>query len=138
MWLRLERSAPSFARQDGDNVTTVIQNRARYPVNVRLPRDSRDNLDALRQVLVGGSDGRDAVSLGQLATVRVTAGPAVDLDDLYDRPIDSPTLKIATERILVQITDLLEGIRGGQAPAVRHDPKVSGQSDIGNFKKGRR
>ena len=41
----------------GDNVTTVIQGRARYPVNVRLPRDSRDNLDALRQVLVGGSGG---------------------------------------------------------------------------------
>jgi 1-acyl-sn-glycerol-3-phosphate acyltransferase len=71
-------------------------------------------------------------------TMRVTAGPAVDLTDLFDRPIDSPTLKIATERIMVQITDLLEGIRGGHAPAIRHDPKVSGEPDIGNFKRGRR
>jgi Cu(I)/Ag(I) efflux system membrane protein CusA/SilA len=65
----------------GDNVTTVIQGRARYPVNVRLPRDSRDNLDALRQVLVGGSEGRDPVSLGQLATVRVKSGPAMIRDE---------------------------------------------------------
>jgi Cu(I)/Ag(I) efflux system membrane protein CusA/SilA len=65
----------------GDNVTTVIQGRARYPVNVRLPRDSRDNLDALRQVLVGGSDGRDTVPLGQLAVVRVVSGPAMIRDE---------------------------------------------------------
>jgi Cu(I)/Ag(I) efflux system membrane protein CusA/SilA len=65
----------------GDNVTTVIQGRARFPVNVRLPRDSRDNPDALRQVLVGGSDGRDAVPLGQLATVRVVSGPAMIRDE---------------------------------------------------------
>ena len=71
-------------------------------------------------------------------TMRVTAGPAVDLDDLYDRPLDTPTLKIATERIMVQITDLLEGIRGGTAPAIRHDPRRSGEPDTGNFKKGRR
>jgi Cu(I)/Ag(I) efflux system membrane protein CusA/SilA len=64
----------------GDNVTTVIQGRARYPVNVRLPRDSRGNLDALRDVLVGGSTG-DPVPLGQLATVRTVAGPAMIRDE---------------------------------------------------------
>jgi Cu(I)/Ag(I) efflux system membrane protein CusA/SilA len=65
----------------GDNVTTVIQGRARYPVNVRLPRDSRDNLDALRQVLVGGSGGGDPVPLGQLATVRIVRGPTMVRDE---------------------------------------------------------
>jgi len=39
---------------------------------------------------------------------------------------------------MVQITDLLEGIRGGPAPAIRHDPRRSGEPDTGNFKKGRR
>jgi Cu(I)/Ag(I) efflux system membrane protein CusA/SilA len=65
----------------GDNVTTVIRGRARYPVNVRLPRDSRDNLDALRQVLVGGSAGGDPVPLGQLAAVRIVPGPAMIRDE---------------------------------------------------------
>jgi Cu(I)/Ag(I) efflux system membrane protein CusA/SilA len=65
----------------GDNVTTVIQGRARYPVNVRLPRDSRDNPDALRQVLVGGSGGGSPVPLGQLATVKTVPGPAMIRDE---------------------------------------------------------
>ncbi len=65
----------------GDNVTTVIQGRARYPVSVRLPRDSRDNLDALRQVLVSGADGRAAVPLGELGAVRVVSGPAMIRDE---------------------------------------------------------
>src|SRR5947207_13792261 len=64
-----------------DNATAVIQGRARYPVNVRLPRDSRDNLDALRQVLVGGSDAGDPAPLGQLATVRIVTGPAMIRDE---------------------------------------------------------
>jgi Cu(I)/Ag(I) efflux system membrane protein CusA/SilA len=65
----------------GDNVTTVIQGRERYPVNVRLPRGSRDNLDVLRQVLVGGSGGGDPVPLGQLASVRIVPGPAMVRDE---------------------------------------------------------
>ncbi len=48
---------------------------------MRLPRDARDNLDALRQVLVGGSEGRDTVPLGQLAAVRVVPGPAMIRDE---------------------------------------------------------
>ena len=64
----------------GDNVTTIIQGRARYPVNVRLPRDERNNLDALRAVLVGGASG-DPVPVGQLATVGTLAGPAMIRDE---------------------------------------------------------
>jgi copper/silver efflux system protein len=65
----------------GDNVTTVLQGRARYPVNVRLPRDARDNLDALREVLVGGSGGSEPVALGELAKVEVMPGPAMIRDE---------------------------------------------------------
>ena len=32
----------------GENVTTTIEGRARYPVNVRYPRELRDDLDRLR------------------------------------------------------------------------------------------
>ena len=65
----------------GDNVTTVIQGRARYPVNVRLPRDRRSDLEALRRVLVSGADGRRAVPLAQLATVGISPGPAMIRDE---------------------------------------------------------
>jgi 1-acyl-sn-glycerol-3-phosphate acyltransferase len=67
--------------------------------------------------------------------VQVAAGPAVDLDDLYDRPLDAPTLQAATARIMAGITELLEGLRHEAAPAVRHDPRTVGEPEIGNFKK---
>ena len=53
--------------------------------------------------------------------VTIVAGPPVVLDDLYDRPRDSATLREATDRVMDAITVLLEGIRGEQAPATRHD-----------------
>jgi Cu(I)/Ag(I) efflux system membrane protein CusA/SilA len=65
----------------GDNVTTVIHDRARYPVNVRLPRDFRANLDDLRNVLVSPQEGRNAVPLGQVATAGISRGPAMIRDE---------------------------------------------------------
>lgn len=58
--------------------------------------------------------------------VSVHAGPAVDLADLYDRPMDAAALREATERIMAAITGLLEEIRGESAPAVRFDMRRSG------------
>jgi 1-acyl-sn-glycerol-3-phosphate acyltransferase len=55
--------------------------------------------------------------------VTIVAGPPVDLDDLYDRPMDSVTLREATERVMTAITALLEEIRGEAAPATRYDPR---------------
>ncbi|NCT90597.1 1-acyl-sn-glycerol-3-phosphate acyltransferase [Cellulomonas sp. APG4] len=51
--------------------------------------------------------------------ITVVAGPPVDLADLYDRPLDSATLREATERVMTAITGLLEEIRGERAPAER-------------------
>lgn len=61
------------------------------------------------------------------AHVEVLAGPPVVLDDLYDRPMDSATLREATERVMEAITRLLEGIRGERAPAVRFVPPPGGR-----------
>jgi 1-acyl-sn-glycerol-3-phosphate acyltransferase len=55
--------------------------------------------------------------------VTIVAGPPVALDDLYGRPLDTATLREATERVMVAITLLLEGVRGEPAPAVRFDPR---------------
>lgn len=58
----------------GMNVTTMVEGLERYPVNVRYPRDLRDNIPALRQVLVPTSSGAQ-IPLGQLADLRITDGP---------------------------------------------------------------
>ena len=41
----------------GENVTTTVEGRERYPVNVRYMRDFRSDLDALGRVLVPASGG---------------------------------------------------------------------------------
>src|SRR5512136_64404 len=41
----------------GENVTTTIEGRERYPVNVRYFRELRDDLDRLRRVLVPTGQG---------------------------------------------------------------------------------
>ena len=61
----------------GENVTTVIRGRERYPVNVRYLRDFRSDLSSIERVLVAAGDGQTQIPLGQLAQVRLTAGPSM-------------------------------------------------------------
>ena len=60
----------------GENVTTVIDGRARFPVNVRYPRDRRDDLEELSRVLVMTPSGAQ-IPLGHLADVRAVLGPSM-------------------------------------------------------------
>jgi Cu(I)/Ag(I) efflux system membrane protein CusA/SilA len=64
----------------GENVTTTIEGRERYPVNVRYPRELRDDLDRLRRVLVPNSMGAQ-VPLDQLADLRIVQGPSMLRDE---------------------------------------------------------
>jgi Cu(I)/Ag(I) efflux system membrane protein CusA/SilA len=61
----------------GENVTTTVEGRERYPVNVRYMRDFRSDLDALGRVLVPAFGGQRQIPLGQLATIKIATGPAM-------------------------------------------------------------
>jgi Cu(I)/Ag(I) efflux system membrane protein CusA/SilA len=61
----------------GENVTTTIEGRERYPVNVRYMRDFRSDLDALGRVLVPASEGQRQIPLASLATIKIASGPAM-------------------------------------------------------------
>jgi Cu(I)/Ag(I) efflux system membrane protein CusA/SilA len=59
----------------GEMVTETVEGRERYSVNVRYPRDLRDDPQAIaRRVLVNTMDGA-AIPLGQIATVGIAQGP---------------------------------------------------------------
>jgi Cu(I)/Ag(I) efflux system membrane protein CusA/SilA len=58
----------------GMNVTTTVEGRERYPVNVRYARDLRDELPKLRRVLVPTPSGAQ-VPLEQLASLELVTGP---------------------------------------------------------------
>jgi Cu(I)/Ag(I) efflux system membrane protein CusA/SilA len=78
----------------GMNLTTTIEGRARYPVNVRYARDLRNDVEKLRRVLVpvmmanrpvataapgmtapSGTPGSLRVPLGELTDIKIVKGP---------------------------------------------------------------
>jgi copper/silver efflux system protein len=64
----------------GDNVTTAVIGRERYPVNVRYMRDFRSDLGALSRVLVPAG-GQRQIALGELAKISASSGPAMIRDE---------------------------------------------------------
>ncbi len=61
----------------GENLTTTVEGRERYPVNVRYARDYRQTRAALSNVLVPANNGQVNIPLHQLADIRVQTGPAM-------------------------------------------------------------
>jgi Cu(I)/Ag(I) efflux system membrane protein CusA/SilA len=60
----------------GENVTTTVEGRARYPVNVRYPRELRDNLDQLSRVLIPTPSGAQ-IPIALVADLRLVDGPSM-------------------------------------------------------------
>jgi Cu(I)/Ag(I) efflux system membrane protein CusA/SilA len=58
----------------GMNVSETVEGLERYPINVRYPRELRDNVAALAEVVVPTPAGAH-VPLGQLATLHIRQGP---------------------------------------------------------------
>ncbi len=58
----------------GMNITTTVEGLERYPVNLRYSRELRDDLPALRAVVVATPGGQH-IPLGQLATLKYVLGP---------------------------------------------------------------
>ena len=65
----------------GDTVTTTVEGRERYSVNVRYLRDYRSDIDKLRRVVVPAMDGRMQIPVSQLAEVKLVSGPAMLRDE---------------------------------------------------------
>ncbi|MDP3695668.1 MAG: efflux RND transporter permease subunit, partial [Desulfocapsaceae bacterium] len=61
----------------GETVTTTVEGRERYSVNVRYQRDFRADLSSLARVLVSDPEGQRQIPIGQLADIKVTSGPSM-------------------------------------------------------------
>jgi len=64
----------------GENVTTMVEGRERYPVNVRYKRELRDDPDRLKRVLIPTPSGAQ-IPLGQIADLVITQGPPSIADE---------------------------------------------------------
>jgi Cu(I)/Ag(I) efflux system membrane protein CusA/SilA len=82
----------------GMNITTTVEGLERYPVNLRYPRELRDNIASLRRVLVPTPSGAQ-VPLEQLVALEIRKGP--------------PSIKSENARLNAWIYVDLEGIDVG-------------------------
>ncbi len=64
----------------GEDIAENIEGRERYPINVRYNRDFRDNIDALRQVLIATPSGAQ-IPIGEVANISFSSGPAMIRDE---------------------------------------------------------
>ena len=58
----------------GNTIGYTVEGRERYPISVRLARDFRDNLPAIRQIPVAVAGGAQ-VPLSELASIQFSSGP---------------------------------------------------------------
>jgi Cu(I)/Ag(I) efflux system membrane protein CusA/SilA len=61
----------------GENVTTTIEGRERYPVNVRYMPDFRSEISDLGRLPVLAANGQRQIPLAQLATITTATGPSM-------------------------------------------------------------
>jgi len=68
----------------GLDISTTIEGRERYKINVRYPRELRHDIEALKSVLVPitTSQGIEQVPLGQLGTIETVMGPPMIKDEM--------------------------------------------------------
>ena len=65
----------------GMQVTTTVEGRERYPVNIRYQRELRDDVDKLNRILVPTMNGMQQIPLAQVADISLTSGPAMIRDE---------------------------------------------------------
>ncbi|HMA43334.1 MAG TPA: CusA/CzcA family heavy metal efflux RND transporter, partial [Gemmatimonadales bacterium] len=82
-----------MATAGGMTAAITVEGRERYEVNVRYPRELRDDLDKLRAIIIPTMAGVQ-IPLGQVAAVSVVQGPmAVKTDDAF--PVTTVTVDIS-------------------------------------------
>jgi Cu(I)/Ag(I) efflux system membrane protein CusA/SilA len=58
----------------GDNLTTSVEGRERYPIRVRYQREFRDNLEELQRILVPAANGTN-IPISEVVNIQYTLGP---------------------------------------------------------------
>lgn len=64
----------------GENITQTIEGRERFPVNVRYPRELRDDLEKLKKTYIATPTGAQ-IPISQVAEIKTITGPGMIRDE---------------------------------------------------------
>ncbi len=98
-----------MATVGGMDAAVTVEGRERYAVNVRYPRELRDNLQKLREVVLSTMTGAH-IPLGQVADVRVQQGPmAVKTENAF--PVTTVFVDIVDRDVGSYVGDAREAVQ---------------------------
>ncbi|MGI9169759.1 MAG: efflux RND transporter permease subunit, partial [Caulobacteraceae bacterium] len=103
----------------GEEVGQTVEGLARYPINVRYPREVRDSLEPLRALPVL-TPSMQQITLGTVADVRIDDGPPM-LKTEDSRPTTWVYVDVSGRDLVAVVTDLQKAV----ARDVRLPPGVS-------------
>jgi Cu(I)/Ag(I) efflux system membrane protein CusA/SilA len=117
-----------MATAGGMTAAITVEGRERYEVNVRYPRELRDNAERLRQIVVPTMEGPQ-IPLGQIADVRVVQGPmAVKTDDAF--PVTTVYVDIEGRDLGGYVRDAQRAVTAGLALPAGYRVVWSGQFEF--------
>jgi 1-acyl-sn-glycerol-3-phosphate acyltransferase len=67
--------------------------------------------------------------------VRMVIGKPIDLSQYHGKKVSVEEMVVLSDQVMVEITKIVEELRGGKAPAKRFVPSEHGLPEHGNFKK---
>ncbi|KRA81234.1 efflux RND transporter permease subunit [Altererythrobacter sp. Root672] len=103
----------------GENISQVVDGLARYPINVRYPREIRDSLEELRALPIVTASGAQ-ITLGTVATIEPATGPPM-LKTENGRPSTWVYVDVRGRDLTSVVSDLQEVVNR----QVRLSPGVS-------------
>ncbi|WP_323814725.1 efflux RND transporter permease subunit [Cellvibrio sp. NN19] len=88
----------------GENLGEVIEGRARFPINLRYPRDWRDSIGKLRNLPIITPLGNH-ITLGTIANIAVSDGPSM-LKSENARPVSTVYIDVRERDLAATVKDL--------------------------------
>jgi Cu(I)/Ag(I) efflux system membrane protein CusA/SilA len=120
--------AAIMATVGGLDAAITVEGRERYAVNVRYPRELRDNVQKLREVLVPTMTGAQ-VPLGQLARVTVLQGPmAIKTENAF--PVTTVFVDIGERDVGRYVRDAQAAVGRAVTPPTGYSIVWSGQYEF--------
>jgi Cu(I)/Ag(I) efflux system membrane protein CusA/SilA len=88
----------------GKRITTTVEGRERYPVRVRYPRELRDQIESLGEILIAAGSG-EQIPLTQLSVINYVRGPQVIKSEdtflvsyvLFDKKVDQAEVDVVQD-----------------------------------------
>ena len=117
-----------MATVGGISSAMTVEGRERYAVNVRYPRELRDNVEKLKEVVVPAMGGRQ-IPLGQVAAVRVVQGPmAVKTENAF--PVTTIFVDIGDRDVGSYVREAREVVAGQLTLPAGYNLVWSGQYEF--------